>query len=217
VFVLWLTFGSSALATEPPVYRSYRFIQDVLITAERSTNEKQCRRFTDSPSVALLWGKEHQKEFDEAVTAINEALAPTRFSLRTMLPSSAEVQVKCFFAAGYPDYVHIRERYWLQTPTPHDWTWEMSWDESSRLTKGYVLINVAGCNKDVIRYRATRALLGAIGFNGWSSAEPDSIFSGQRRNITAIDRRLISFFYGHVPPDSGAAELRKAFDQFWSK
>jgi hypothetical protein len=143
-------------------------------------------------------------------------LLPTKFSLRTMLPDSAEVQVKCFYTAGPADHIKVRQWYWLQTP-PHEWTWDVSWDQSSRLTKGFVLINIERCNNETIRYRTTRALLGAIGLNGWSADVEDSIFSGHRLTLTATDQALVRFFYGHVRPHAQAYELRNAFDQFWSK
>jgi hypothetical protein len=217
--VAFLSMGFSAfqaLGAAPVVEGSYRFVEDVLLISERGTNVKRCRRFVDSPSVALLWGQQHQTQFDDAVKTINEALAPTKFSLRTMLPASAEVQVKCFYAGGPADYARIRQSYWLQTP-PDAWTWDVSWDAYSRLTKGFVLINIQGCDDETIRYRSIRALLGAIGVNGWSSAVRNSIFSGQSKSLTPADRRLINFFYGHVSPNAQAWELRNAFDQFWAK
>lgn len=218
VLAIWIGLGTTAGGEEPPLYRRYRFIQDVLLSENRYTSEKECRRFVDSPSVALVWRSEHKKEFDDAVSAINGALTPTGFSLRSMPPDSAEVRIKCFLASDHADYVRIRGWYALKGSTPaDDWIWEMSWDPSSRLTKGYVVVNIAGCSNDVIRYRLIRGLLGALGLDGWSSAEHDSIFSGEQQSLTAIDRHLISFFYSHVRPGADAAELRKSFDQFWTK
>lgn len=214
--VVWLLLGLPSLAAEPPVYGTYRFVEKVLLTPERGTNVKRCRRFVDSPSVALLWGNEHQQEFDDAVASINAALVPTRVSLRTTLPTSADVQIKCFFASGPADYARIRQANWLQTP-PRDWVWDMNWDASSRIGKGYVLMNIQGCDPATVRYRTTRALLGALGFYGWCPEVTNSIFSGQRQVLTPIDQQLIAFFYGHVQPDAKDWELRKAVDQFWNK
>jgi hypothetical protein len=177
---------------------------------------KRCRRFTDSPSVALLTGREHSAEFEEAVRAINEALAATKFSLRIVVPGASDAQIKCFYAADFAQYTSIRQSYWLQTP-PDNWTWDFSWDQNSGLTKGFALITIQGLGAETIRYRTIRALLGTIGLNGWSSAVRDSIFSWQRQSLTATDRKLINFFYGHVQPNAQAYELRQAFDRFWKE
>ncbi len=101
--------------------------------------------------------------------------------------------------------------------SPDHWTWDISWDQWSRITNGYTIVTCRGLSPDVIRYQTLRALLGAIGLNGWSSEVEDSIFSGKRQTLTDTDRRLIRFFYSHVPPDAQLYQVRGLFDRYWTE
>jgi hypothetical protein len=93
----------------------------------------------------------------------------------------------------------------------------MNWAPWNRITRAYAIVTTQGLTSDAIRYQTLRALLGAMGFSGWSSEVQDSIFSGRRDTLSPTDRELIKFFYGHVQPHAQAYELRNAFDQFLNK
>jgi hypothetical protein len=164
----------------------------------------------------MMWPTKFQDQFDQSVKTINDALAPSKFSLRVVSSDAAEPNIKFFYIRDHSEFTRVAQWYWLRDPA-QEYTWDMHWDAYSRLKDGYVIVSTQNADADTVRYRTLRGLLGVLGFNNWSAAIPDSFFSGRPRTLTATDRCLISFFYSHVSPHAQAWELRNAFDHYWNK
>jgi hypothetical protein len=61
----------------------------------------------------------------------------------------------------------------------------------------------------------------SLGLMNDSPVFPDSIFysgpdgGGKATELSALDKKLIIFFYNHVRPGAGPAEVRAAFQKHW--
>ena len=219
LFALGTVAVSGLQCAEPAdekIYGSYRFVEDVLLTKELPSNENLCRRFTDSPAVGLILPHGHQEVFEAAVGEINAALAPTKFSLRSVFPATAKPQIKFFYVNSPSQYIWVKRNYGFESPAG-EYAWHLRWDEGSRLTEGFAIVSDAGATDEILRYRTLRCLLGVLGFNGTSPAIKESVFSGRPGRLSGTDRCLIRFFYGYVQPGDPAYKIRNAFDRYWNR
>jgi hypothetical protein len=95
------------------------------------------------------------------------------------------------------------------------------WNARHEIYRAVILIDAA-LGPERKAHFVREELVQSLGLANDSPQFRSSIFfekgsdGGKARAFSALDRRLILFFYRHVRPGAGREEVRRAFTQHWS-
>jgi len=200
--------------------RTYRKLTEDVSLGSSYTNDMRVRRWPDSPSISCMNPpKGYEAVFDAAVKQINDALTPSRFEVRPLLPNEPTAQIKFYFTTR-TDYIRVMRENELK-PGDRGFDWRNWWDANSQITKSVGIVTTDGITADQLTYNTLRTILGTLGFAGWASDQQDTIFYytslKPRKDLSPSDRRLIPFFYMHLKPNFERFQVRRAYDTYWSQ
>jgi hypothetical protein len=155
------------------------------------------------------------------VARLNATLAGTSVGgVRIVAPETKDADIHVYFlpirdmplvakANGFPYYKGNRGYFW------------MFWNGKHELTRAVVLLATDAKYRKALPHLALEEITQALGLSGDSRRLPDSIFYTHDENypevteLSALDRKLIAFFYTHIQPGATPRDVRRAFAAHW--
>ena len=194
-----------------PSTKLKRFIEDVVYVVEAGDKESCSKRWLVAPRLVVNSSDIGLKEFVErSYTDIcKEAKlgAPGEQSLTVSIGDSKELNA---LASQYEKKISLQSGhcYWIR------------WNEDRSIKDAVVFLcvdRVAGmAAQDVL----LEDLLGSFGFPAKSREFDKTCLSMKPSlmgSLSPLDRKMISFYYTHVPPGTRKVDFRKRFDENWGK
>jgi hypothetical protein len=207
--------------------------EDILIRADiwKKAPKTGTRLWLTAPKLTILGGTKEQKQVvGDVVKHLNETLKSTpikgiellrsndpratlkvQFARRARIPAVAQV-----YRFPLPYVKEIARKKWsyasmfYSTP-PNPWV----------VRSGLVLMSSDKEDADWLRSNTLNALCWLLGFMNHSKRYEKSVFflDGDRRTkevqLSERDRKLVRWYYNHVPP--GTEELKMLFEKHWPK
>jgi hypothetical protein len=217
-----LGHGLAALATADD--KTLQWVEEVVLRPALGGERTATRRWIRSPRLSIIGGSAKQrKAVNDAVKHLNETLKKTPIKKIAMGPTNdttADIQVYFQIHSRLPELARTLRiaGYKKKFLSLH---WAFIDTEQFFILRSHVLLASDKLKKDPeLRHNILWALAGALGLQNNSSIYKDSLFRGSAGNaqqLSDLDRKLIVFFYNHVPPGSANGEVAEAFKKNWPK
>ncbi|MBW2455681.1 MAG: DUF2927 domain-containing protein [Deltaproteobacteria bacterium] len=194
----------------------------VLLGPEFGGAGKVCSRFARPVTVSVMRGTAAERvHLLQWVPLLDQQLRAAGSSLTLLADGDGNAAIEVHFvnhaefdaigkAKGFP--VHGGNFGYF-------WTF---WDDSHRITKAHVLIAKDKLSGAKLRHFTFEELTQSLGLSNDSAVFGDSIFyangahGGSAPTLSALDQKLVRFYYRHVAPGSQKPQLEAAFDALWA-
>lgn len=200
-----------------------RWVEGVTLGPEFGGGGKVCSRWVTAPTLSVFGGGDVQRKVVEDVLAhLNETLAETPIKKVELLPPDDEsASVRVYFAplAEFPSLAKKHNFKYVEGNWGYFWTF---W-RNNEINRAYVLLATDKLRGDTLRHFALEEITQTLGLMNDSPESPDSVFyskwgdGGGAQQLSELDRKLIVFFYNHVRPGDGPAQVRAAYREHWPK
>ena len=216
IAVLCLNAGSAE-----PDRQTSEWIQKVLLGPEFGGTGAVCSKWTKPPSVSVHGGTpDQQRLITFAVGHLNRTLEGTKLGKLTMRPPDSEADIYVYFAPleKMPELARRLKFRYVEGNWGYFWTF---WGRRNEISRAYVLLANDMLKGEALQHFALEELTQALGLSNDSPVFRDSIFyaegdnGGNAQRLSALDQKLLAFFYNHVTPGMNGAELREALEKHW--
>jgi hypothetical protein len=231
--VLFALVVSGPAAGDEIEKKDLRWIEEIVLRARFALKEDETgtRRWQDVPKLTVAGATAQQRKvIEEVVNQLNEVLKDTPIQkIQILKPNDPTATIKVLL---------VRKE---QIPlTAAKFTQDAEFIQLLRKEKstGFTLISdtprrvileiTVGLANDPelakeFRFQVLDSLLWGLGFSNYSALFEDSFFYRSDRKgpaevkLTPRDRRLISWFYNHVPPGTTQERIADIYERHWPK
>ena len=177
------------------------------------------RRWTHTPTVSLFDASSQETQLlQEVLDDLNEPIAKTKLKKLTLGPPNnkkAEILVHFTLHKNLPALAKSVQFNNYEETMPAFTS--VQGNNKYELVKATTALATDKLEGDRLRAQATAGMMGSLGFLNSSSKVKESVFAGGATKLAEIDRKLLVFFYNHIPPACDAAELIDAYKKHWPK
>lgn len=211
---------SSSDDTRPaPDPRVKQWAEQVVLGTEFGGDGDVVARWTRSPTLSVMQGSAADRaDLQELVPALSELVAP--LSIQTVADGDVNADIQVHYAS-LADFGSIASANNFDYVAGNWGYFYMFWDADHALRRSYVLLATDKLSGDQLRHFTFEEVTQSLGLASDSSIFPDSVFfaqgmdGGDVTELSALDRRLVSFVYTELQPGDAKGELDAAFDQAW--
>jgi hypothetical protein len=209
------------------------WVQQVVLRGDfvKQDDSTGTRKWVKTPKLSVFGGTAaQQKVVARVVESLNELFKETPIErIEVVKPSDDKADIKLHLASRgkLPDLAkdngiaenlvaEMRKGQWPRFVSLLN-------NEKRELTSAVIGIASDMAFASQFEHNVLRTLLYACGFANTSPIQKDSIFwrEGNRnssaKELSELDRKLIVWFYKHVPPDSKNDVIYKMFVEHWDK
>ena len=215
-----LAFLSLALVTSgfsreedlsKPSTKLKRFIEDVVYVVEAGNKESYSKRWVVAPHLVVNSSDIVLKGFVEKsyadICKDAQLGAPGEQSLTVYIGDSKELNT---LASQHEKKISLQSGhcYWIR------------WNEDRSIKDAVVFLCVDRVSGMAAQDVLIEDLLGSFGFAAKSREFDQTCLSMKPSlmgTLSPLDRKMISFYYTHIPPGTRKVDFRKRFDENWSK
>jgi hypothetical protein len=212
--------GGSAGAPED-LTKVRAWAETVTLGPEFGGDGKIAARWTKPIRLSVMKGDQVARgDMLDLIPTLNEALAPAGTPISVVEDGDPGADLKVYFTElsefdaigqqqGFP-YVQGNWGYFY-----------MFWNGNREIQQGYVLLATDMLSGSSLRHFTFEEVTQVLGLSSDSDIFSDSIFyssgsdGGSATELSALDRKLLSFFYTHVQPGFDKAKFGQAFDAHW--
>jgi hypothetical protein len=197
----------------------FEWIQAITLRPTFGADKSGTRRWTHTPTVSLFDASSQDLQMmHDVLDDLNEPIAKTKLKKLTLGRANdkkAEIQVHFALNKKLPALAKSVQF------NNYEETWpsftSVQGNDKYELTKATTALAIDKLEGDRLRAQATVGMMGALGFLNSSSKVKESVFAGGSPKLTDVDRKLLVFYYNHVPPASDSPELSAAYKKHWPK
>jgi hypothetical protein len=216
LFTLALFLPLVASSQQPTKEVLRKFVEDVVIDAKGPVERWA------SPGAVTVYNETSIPEAEAACTkiieSINEALAPVPFHFPLMAPRFADAPFRIVIVER-KDFIAGLKKHGVTPLGTRTWGWWKWRNQSNEVIRSLVILSVEQGSLELFTEQAHIAIMGSLGFSGYSQAPVDSVLGPYRdqprQTLTETDRQVLPFFFQHIQPGFKAYEVRRAFDRNW--
>lgn len=215
--------GSIAQSAEPSRSKIKRFVLQVALAPEYGNNKNEVSRWAKAPTVSVFGATLQQKAVvEDVIRTINPSLKSTIGEIRVLPDADPAAELKIYFAplADFPRIAKENNAQFIGGNLGFFW---MNWDAGNVVTSGLVMLAADKLSGDKLRHFAFEEIIQSLGLSNDSDEFPDSIFfakgsdGGKVTQPSALDLRLLQWFYENAAPGESRKALSEKFDATWPK
>ena len=200
-----------------------RFALQVMLGTEYGSSAKVVSRWTKAPSVSVFGGTDDQKAVvEEVFRTIGPILQPVIGHIEILPDNNAAASMKIYFAPQ-KDFRKIADSHGVRYREDDLGAFWMFWNSRNIMTSSFVLLASDKLSGDSLKHFAFEEITQSFGLAQDSDEFPDSIFyargsdGGKATAPSALDLRLLAWFYGNVMPGDTSKVVSGKFDATWPK
>ena len=200
-----------------------RWVEGVTLGPEFGGAGKVCSRWVTTPTLSVFGGDDAQRKVvAEVLDHLNEALADTPIKKVELLPPGDESATVRVYFAPLGEFHALAKKHKFKY-VEGNWGYFWTFWSNNEINRAYVLLASDKLGGTALRHFALEEITQTLGLSNDSPMFPDSLFyskgsdGGNAQRLTELDRKLLVFFYNHVRPGDGPAEVRAAYREHWPK
>ncbi|MGH9753350.1 MAG: DUF2927 domain-containing protein, partial [Blastocatellia bacterium] len=194
-----------------------RWIEQVTLGFEYGGEGRVCSRWARRPTLSMHGGSEAQTAVvRRAVKRLNETLAKTPIgAIEIIAPEIYKSDIRVYFAPLSELPKLAEENGFPYTPGNLGYFWTF-WNQNHEIQRAFVLLASDTAYQKYLPHLALEEITQTLGLSGDSPEFKDSIFyssgdeHGEVDELSALDKKLIIFFYNHIQPGAREKDVQKA-------
>lgn len=197
------------------------WVETVALGTEFGGEGKIAARWTKPVRFSVMKGDQRvRKDMLELILTLNLVLAPAGAPITVVGDGDADAELKVYFVP-LAQFDGIARRHGFTYVQGNHGFFQTFWNTRHELTRAFILMATDKLSGAPLRHFSFEELTQSLGLANDSPAFPDSIFfangadGGRALSLSALDRKLLSFFYTRVQPGDGEREVRAAFAAHW--
>jgi hypothetical protein len=197
------------------------WVETVTLGPEFGGDGKITARWAKPIGLSVMKGDQAaRKDMLDLIPALNEALTPAGAPISLLEDGDPSAELKVYFTE-LSEFDAIGQQHGFPYVQGNWGYFYMFWNENREIQQGYVLLATDQLSGPSLRHFTFEEVTQVLGLSNDSELFPDSIFysngsdGGAATELSPLDRKLLSFFYKHVPPGSDKVKLGQAFDAHW--
>jgi hypothetical protein len=214
--------GEAGAAGAPEDLTKVRaWVEAVTLGPEFGGDGKITARWTKPIGLSVMKGDQAaRKDMLDLLPTLNEALTPAGAPISVLEDGDPSADLKVYFTE-LAEFDAIGQQHGFPYVQGNWGYFYMFWNGNREIQQGYVLIATDMLSGSSLRHFTFEEVTQVLGLSNDSGLFPDSIFysdgsdGGAATELSPLDRKLLSFFYKHVPPGSDKVKLGQAFDAHW--
>ena len=217
--------GGALLSQQPTVKEQERqtllFAGDVLTKIEYSAGS-QIVRWVKPPTISVFGNANGNRAVMAAtLREINSAL-PKNMQVVQLNDGDRGASMKIFFVK-LKDFAKVAAMFQFQYVEGNNGFFYMKWNGKFELTEAIILIAEDKLTGKSLSHFVLEETVQSLGMGGDSERFPKSIFYenqslkqfGDATQLSPLDRKLVRFFYDHVPAGATAIEVGQLYERHW--
>ena len=227
VAIIFVTVYSSTNRCEAQEWdqQTVRFVGDVAVGTEYSRTDQVVKKWVEPAKLSLFNATEGQSQVvSQAVEQVNNVLASTDMSIKTLEPGDEDATLKVIFAP-YNKFETVAEEHEFKVVPGNYGGFYIWWNERYEIERAVVLLSSDRLRNRQLLHFALEEISQSLGFPGDSSRFRKSVFyanpaereHGDAIRFSDLDRKLMRFIYQHVEPGTPPVELGIIMSQHWAE
>jgi hypothetical protein len=179
------------------------------------------RRWTKPIRVSVMrGGRASRTDLSDVVTTLDGLLRAQGLSMEIVGDGDPTAKLQVFYAPS-SDLSGIASAHGFKYVVGNDGFFHTFWNAASEIDRVFVLLATDKLSGKTLRHFTFEELAQALGLARDSAIFSDSLFfangddGGSAQELSALDRKLVTFLYAHTRPGDGRATLSAAFDRHW--
>lgn len=179
------------------------------------------RRWTRPIRVSVMrGGRASRTDLDDVVATLDGLLRPRGLSMELVGDGDPTAKLQVYYAPS-AELGGIARSHGFTYVAGNDGFFHSFWNDASEIDRVFVLLATDKLSGTTLRHFTFEEITQALGLARDSALFADSVFfakgddGGSAQELSALDRKLVTFLYTHARPGDGRAALSAAFDQHW--
>ncbi len=180
-----------------------------------------CARFAKPIRVSVMKGDQAvRKDLLLLVPTLHELLSPAGGSIRMVADLDASAELKVYFAKA-SELDGIASTNGFRYVSGNDGFFYTFWNDRYEIQRAFVLLATDKLSAQELKHFTYEEVTQALGLSNDSALFSESVFfakgsdGGTAQDLSALDRKLVRFFYAHVGAGDDRTKLLAAFDAHW--